>query len=331
LAPKLPKEKRKPLNPQSEKWEIMTYQRTLKTAVSCTGIGLHSGREVSLTLRPADPDTGIVFVRKDLPGPVRIKAETAAISASAYAASLEKDGVSVGTVEHLLAAISGLDVDNVLVELDAPEVPIMDGSAAPFVALIREGGIVEQDRLKKYVFVREMVRMARGDRWIELWPSRGNLEISYTVDFEHPLISKQFYHVSCPGRAFEVEISPARTFGFLSDVTQLRLRGFARGGSLENAIVVDDYGVLNEEGLRFPDEFVRHKVLDLIGDLSLLGYPLVCHVVAYKSGHTMNHNLLRELLSRKECWELAESTEKGGEVIPAVEVAPRESRERLSA
>lgn len=317
-------------NPRKKKREIMIYQRTLESATCCTGTGLHTGREVSLTLRPADPDTGIVFIRKDLPEAVRIKAEMKAISASAFATTLESRGVSIATVEHLLAAISGLDIDNVIVEVDAPEVPIMDGSAAPFVSLIGDAGIVEQNQPRKYIVIRKTVRIAEGERRIEFCPSTGGLKISYTVDFDHPVISKQFYEVSSPGTAFQEEISPARTFGFLSDVAELRSRGYAQGGSLENAIVVDDFGVLNEEGLRFRDEFVRHKILDLIGDLSLLGHPLVCHINAYKSGHNMNHNLLKEMLSREDCWEMTELSERDSQMIAPIPVPSRESRARVS-
>lgn len=307
----------------------MIYQRTLASDICCTGTGLHSGKEVSLTLRPAGVDTGIVFSRKDVTDPVDISVGMRAISAATFATSLENRGVSVCTVEHLLAAISGLGIDNLVVEVDAPEVPIMDGSAAPFVNLIRDAGIVEQSQARKYVVIRETIRVAEGERWVEIQPSN-KLKISYTVDFDHPMISRQFYEVSFPGKTFPENISPARTFGFLSDVAALRARGYALGGSLENAVVMDDFGVLNEEGLRFPDEFVRHKILDLIGDLSLLGYPLIGHVIAYKSGHALNHKLLRELLSREKCWEMAEFSEiraRGGRQIS---VPSHESRQRAS-
>lgn len=307
----------------------MIYQRTLKSAVSCTGTGLHSGKEVSLTLKPAPPDTGIVFIRKDLPDPVSIRVEMKAVSASTFATTLENRGVSVATVEHLLAALSGLAVDNVIVEVDAPEVPIMDGSAAPFVSLIREAGVVEQNQPRKYIVVLKTLRIADDGRWIELSPAR-NLKISCRVDFEHPLISNQFYEVSIPGKTFEDEISPARTFGFLSDVAELRSRGYALGGSLQNAIVVDDCGVLNEEGLRFPDEFVRHKILDLIGDFALLGHPIMCHVTAHKSGHAMTHNLLRELLCRQECWQMNEFPDRRMQKVAEIAVSTRETRERVS-
>jgi UDP-3-O-[3-hydroxymyristoyl] N-acetylglucosamine deacetylase len=317
-------------NTQSEKWGIMIYQRTLESAICCTGTGLHSGREVSLTLEPAPPDTGIVFIRKDLPEAVDIRVEMKAVSASTFATTLENRGVSVGTVEHLLAALSGLAIDNVIVEMDAPEAPIMDGSAAPFVSLIREAGAVEQNQPRKYMVVRKAVRIVDNGSWMELSPST-DLKISCTVDFAHPLISKQFYEVSLPGKRFEEEISPARTFGFLSDVAELRSRGYALGGSLQNAIVMDDFGVLNEEGLRFPDEFVRHKILDLIGDFSLLGHPIICHVTAYKSGHAMTHKLLRELLSRQECWEMTELSDRRMQKVAEIAVPPPESRERASA
>jgi len=317
-------------NHRKEKRETMTYQRTLGSTIHCAGTGLHTGREVSLTLRPASVDTGVVFIRADLPERVSIGAEMKAVSASTFATTLENRGVSIATVEHLLAAFSGLGIDNAIVEVDASEVPIMDGSAAPFVSLIRDAGIVGQNHPRKYIVIRKPMRITEGERWIELCPSQ-HLRISYTVDFDHPLISKQFCQVSFPGTTFHEEIGPARTFGFLSDVAELRARGYARGGSLENAVVVDDFGVLNREGLRFPDEFVRHKILDLIGDFSLLRHPLIGHVTAYKSGHAMNHRLLREVLSRGECWEMIEFSEGGVANLPQIAVSPRESRERLSA
>lgn len=308
----------------------MVNQRTLASVISCTGIGLHTGQEVSLELRPASAGTGIVLIRTDLHEAVNIKAEMKAVSASSFATTLEHRGVSIVTVEHLLAALSGLGVDNAIVEVDAPEVPIMDGSAAPFVSLILDAGIVEQNRPRKYIAIQEAVRITESERWIELGPSE-NFKISYTVDFDHPLISRQSYEVSLPGNTFHEEISPARTFGFLSDVANLRSQGFARGGSLENAVVVGDYGVLNEEGLRFPNEFVRHKILDLIGDFSLMGHPLMGNVTAYKSGHAMNHRLLREVLSRDECWEMVELSETPIQELPQVTVSRQTCPERLSA
>jgi UDP-3-O-[3-hydroxymyristoyl] N-acetylglucosamine deacetylase len=308
----------------------MPYERTLESAICCTGIGLHSGREVSLTLRPASVKSGVVFVRTDLLEPITIRAEMRAVSASTFATTLKHRGVSIGTIEHLLAAFSGLGIDNAIVEVDGPEIPIMDGSAAPFVSLIRKAGIVEQNQPRRYIVIREAVRIVEGERWIELGPSE-DLKISYTVDFDHPMISRQFYQLSLAGDAFEDEISPARTFGFLSDVVRLRSNGYAKGGSLENAIVVDEFGVLNEEGLRFPDEFVRHKILDLIGDFSLLGHPIIGHVRAYKSGHALNHNLLRETLSREGCWEMIEWSPEGIRKPRPIAVPANESRARASA
>ncbi len=307
----------------------MIYQRTLGSTVSCSGTGLHSGGEVSLTLRPAGVDTGIVFIRTDLSEPVTINVGMRAVSDATFATSLENRGVSISTVEHLLAAISGLGVDNVTVEVNAPEIPIMDGSAAPFVTAIRDAGIVEQSQPKRYIVIQKGVRVAEGERWIEIQPSE-NLKISYTVEFQHPVICKQFYEVSFPGQAFSVEISPARTFGFLSDVAELRSRGYALGGSLENAVVMDDFGVINEEGLRFPDEFVRHKILDLMGDLSLLGHPIVGHVTAHKSGHALNHRLLRELLSRGGCWKMAEFSETRTRHVQQIAGPPRQRPQSAS-
>ncbi len=307
----------------------MIYQRTLASATRCSGTGLHSGREVSLSLKPANEDTGIVFTRTDLSEAVPISVGMKTISDSTFATSLENRGVSISTVEHLLAAISGLGVDNSIVEVDAPEVPIMDGSAAPFVSLIKEAGIVEQERPRQYLVIRKVIKIVEGERWIEVRPSK-SLKISYTVDFDHPMISEQSYEVSFSGRAFQEEISPARTFGFLSDVAKLRSNGYALGGSLENAVVVDDSGVLNEGGLRFPDEFVRHKILDLIGDLSLLGHPVIGHVIAHKSGHALNHRLLRELLSRPECWQITSFSDVSTREARQLSVRPPESRQRAS-
>ena len=279
----------------------MVYQRTLDSDIYCTGVGLHSGKEISLTLKPAPPDTGIVFVRTDLHGDFSIKAKMEAVIASSFATTLGKNGVSIATIEHLLAAFSGLGIDNAIVEVDAAEIPIMDGSATPFVSLIRNAGVVEQERPRQYMVIRKTIRIADGERWIELRPHK-TLQISCTVDFDHPVIAKQFYQIPFSGSIFQEEISPARTFGFLREVEQLRTNGYALGGSLENAIVVDDFRILNKGGLRFPDEFVRHKILDLIGDLYLLGHPVLGHLVAYKSGHSLNHRLVREILSRKETW-----------------------------
>jgi len=317
-------------NLQKDNREIMNCQRTLASTMHCAGIGLHTGREVNLTLRPASVDTGVVFVRTDLPEAVSIRASMRTVAASAFATTLENRGVSITTVEHLLAAISGLEIDNVIAEVNAPEVPIMDGSAAPFVSLIQEVGIVEQLKPRQYLVIRKPVRIEDGGRWIEVCPCE-NLKVSYTVEYDHPLISRQSYHVCFPERTFAGEISPARTFGFLSDVAALQSKGFARGGSLENAVVLGDFNVLNKEGLRFPDEFVRHKILDLIGDFALLGYPLVAHVTAHKSGHEMNHRLLKEVLSREDCWEMKELPRESTQKLPRVSISHREPRERLSA
>ena len=308
----------------------MIYQTTLQSSIHCSGTGLHTGTEVCLTLRPAPAGAGIVFVRTDIRETVSIKAEMRSVSASTFATTLENRGVSIATVEHLLAAFSGLGIDNAIVEVDGPEIPIMDGSAAPFVSLIKDAGIAQQDQYREYLVIREPMRMTEGERWVELCPA-ANLRISCTVDFDHPLISRQSYQVAFNGTTFQKEISPARTFGFLNDVAELRAKGYALGGSLENAVVVGDGGVLNTEGLRFPDEFVRHKILDLIGDFSLLGHPLIGHVTAYKSGHAMNHRLLRELLARLDCWQITDLSEGGAQKLPCIPASPGESRDRLSA
>ena len=310
--------------------EIMDCQRTLASTIHCSGIGLHTGRRVNLTLRPAPVDGGIVFVRNDLPEAISIRAEMKAVAASAFATTLENRGVSITTVEHLLAAISGLGVDNMIAEVDAPEVPIMDGSAGPFVSLILRTGIVKQHKPRRYLVVRETMRVADDGRWIDISPCE-KLKISYTVEYDHPLISRQFCQVCFPEGTFAEEIGPARTFGFLSDVAELQSKGYARGGSLENAVVLGDFGVLNKEGLRFPDEFVRHKILDLIGDLALLGHPLIAHVTAHKSGHAMNHRLLKEVLSREGYWEMMELPRGSIRKLPQISVSHPESRGRVSA
>lgn len=284
-------------------------QRTLKAPVSCQGIGLHSGERVQLTLRPAAAGTGIVFVRTDLTPAVEIPAAPERVVDTSFATTLGIGEVRVGTVEHLLAALSGLGVDNARVELTGPEVPIMDGSAAPFVYLIRTAGIELQRRFKRFLVVRKPIEVVDGDKRAQIAPAP-QFSISCTIDFDHPLISDQQIEIQMSDRIFYREICRARTFGFLRDVESLKRMGLARGGSLDNAIVVDDFNILNPEGLRYSDEFVRHKILDVIGDLALCGMPVIGRFTSIKSGHALNQRLLRKLLQEPGAAEIVEVRER---------------------
>ena len=281
----------------------MIFQTTLKQPVLCSGVGLHTGLPTQMTIRPAVPDTGIVFIRRDVEKKVRILAHIDNVIDATLATTISQDGVKVSTVEHLMAAFAGVGVDNAEVELDAPEVPIMDGSSGPFNALLKNAGVQVQDRSKKFIIIKHPVTVTDGDRQATFLPSN-DFKLSYTIDFRHPLISNQFYLIQISNGNFEREICRARTFGFLREYETLKSRGFARGGSLENAVVVGDSGVLNEGGLRFADEFVRHKILDSVGDLWLIGAQVIGHFIGYKSGHTLNHKLIHKLLSHKEWFDL---------------------------
>jgi UDP-3-O-[3-hydroxymyristoyl] N-acetylglucosamine deacetylase len=269
-------------------------QRTVAKRVSCTGVGLHSGRAATLTLAPAAPDTGVRFVRMDLGA--EIPAHSAHVADTTLSTNLALGDARIHTVEHVLAALSGMGIDNCRVEVDGPEVPILDGSAAPFVALIRQAGIAEQRAGKQFLIMERAVEVRDGDKSASLEPAE-SLSIEFTVDFKHPLVTDQAFRLTLSDRAFEREVARARTFCFLRDIERMKAAGLARGGSLENAIVVDDFSILNPEGLRFPDEFARHKVLDAVGDLALLGLPVIGHFRAYKSGHGMNQALVRKVLS----------------------------------
>jgi len=283
----------------------MLYQTTLRNPILCSGIGLHSGLATEMTIRPAAPNTGIVFIRRDLEKKIRIRAHIDNVVDATLATTIGQEGVRVSTVEHLMAAFAGVGVDNAEVELDGPEVPIMDGSSEPFNAFLKNAGIQVQDKPKKFVIIKHPVTVIDGDRQATLLPS-SDFKLSYTIDFRHPLISNQFYLIQISNGNFEREICRARTFGFLKEYETLKARGFVRGGSLENAVVVGDSGVLNEGGLRFTDEFVRHKILDSIGDLWLLGAQVIGHFIGYKSGHTLNHKLIHKLLANKEWFDLRE-------------------------
>jgi UDP-3-O-[3-hydroxymyristoyl] N-acetylglucosamine deacetylase len=272
-----------------------------------------------MTIRPAVPDTGIVFIRRDVEKEVRIRAHIDNVIDATLATTISQEGVKVSTVEHLMAAFAGVGVDNAEVELDAPEVPIMDGSSGPFNALLKNAGVRVQDRSKKFIIVKHPVTVTDGDRQATFLPSN-DFTLSYTIDFRHPLISNQFYLIQISNGNFEREICRARTFGFLREYETLKSRGFARGGSLENAVVVGDSGVLNEGGLRFADEFVRHKILDSIGDLWLMGAQVIGHFIGYKSGHTLNHKLIHKLLSHKEWFDLREFSSE--EEVRSLQINP---------
>jgi len=282
----------------------MLKQRTLKKAISATGVGLHNGEKVTLTLRPAAADSGIVFKRVDLPQPNEIQATPGAVHDTRMCSALEANGVRVATVEHIMSALAGLGVDNVYVDVNASEIPIMDGSSGPFVFLLQEAGIVEQAAAKKFIRVKKVVEVIEGDKWVRFEPYHG-FKIDFTINFNHPVFEHSGNNVKLDFAAdsYIKEISRARTFGFMHEVEYLRSNGLARGGSLDNAIVLDEYRVLNTDGLRYDDEFVKHKVLDAIGDLYMLGHPILGAFYAYKSGHALNNQLLRALLADASAWE----------------------------
>jgi UDP-3-O-[3-hydroxymyristoyl] N-acetylglucosamine deacetylase len=290
----------------------MTLQRTLRRSISCTGIGLHSGKKVSVSLKPAPAGSGIRFQRSDLGG-AEVAANVRHVATLNYATGLASDAASVDTVEHLLAALSSQGIDNVLVELNHPEVPIMDGSAAPFVYLIQEAGTRRLSVPRKYLRVLRPVSVERGDKRISVYPAE-QFKITYTINFDHALLRHQSRTFVVSDDAFAQEIAPARTFGFLKEVEMLRQQGLALGGSLDNAVVLGETGPLNT--LRFDDEFVRHKILDAIGDLALVGYPLLAHVVVHRGGHALHTALAAKLLEDAEAWELVERTEEA-EFVPA--------------
>ncbi len=282
----------------------MIRQRTLKNVIGATGVGLHTGKKVFLTLRPAPAGTGIVFRRVDLDPVAEIPASLEYVCETRLSTTLEYQGVRVSTVEHLMSAFAGLHIDNAIVELDSDEVPIMDGSAAVFVFLIQSAGIELQAAAKKFIRITEPIEVRDGDKWARFEPFEG-FKVSFSIDFDHPTLqsSAQRATVDLAEVSFAKEVSRARTFGFLRDVEALREAGLARGGSLDNAIVMDEHRVINDDGLRYGDEFVKHKILDAIGDLYLLGRPLIGSFSAHKSGHALNNGLLRELMNQRDRWE----------------------------
>jgi len=273
-------------------------QRTIESSIECCGIGLHSGKSVSLSLKPLPQDSGIWFRRTDLPHRPYIKASHENVTQTALCTTLGNNGSSISTVEHLMAAFSGLGIQNVLVEVDAPEVPIMDGSARGFVDLILETGLKNQGASQKIRHVEDKFTISQEDKKISFYPNK-NLIISFTIEFDHPLVKKQEYTFQFSEQRFIEEISGARTFGFLKEVEWMQQQGYALGGSLDNAVVIDDSEILNPEGLRYPNEFVRHKILDFLGDLYLYGKPICGHFVIFKSGHSLNHVLVRHLENKQ--------------------------------
>lgn len=283
----------------------MIKQRTLKNTIRATGVGLHTGNKIYLTLRPAPLDTGIVFRRVDLEDAIDVLACPQNVTDTRFSTTIEKDGVRISTIEHLMSAFAGLGIDNAIVELTAPEVPIMDGSAGPFVFLLQSAGIEEQPAAKKFLRIKKRVSVEDENKWAAFEPFDG-FKVSFAIDFKHPVFenSGKTASMDFSTTSFVKEVSRARTFGFMSDLETMQKNGYARGGGFDNAIVMDDYRVLNEDGLRYEDEFVKHKILDAIGDLYLLGHPLLGEFSAYRSGHHLNNRLLRVLLQDQEAWEL---------------------------
>jgi UDP-3-O-[3-hydroxymyristoyl] N-acetylglucosamine deacetylase len=282
----------------------MLGQRTLKNSIRAQGVGMHSGQKVLMTLRPAPPDTGIVFRRTDLDPPAEVRAHALNVGDTQLGTTLIDGEARVSTVEHLLSAFAGLGIDNAMVEVSAPEVPIMDGSAGPFVFLMQSAGFEDQRTPKKFVRIKQRVRVEDGDKWAEFRPFDG-FKVNFEIEFNHPLFKRRGNKASMDfsTTSFLKEVSRARTFGFMRDLEMLRARNLALGGSFDNAIVLDDFRVLNEDGLRYEDEFVKHKILDAIGDLYLLGHSLIGEFSGYKSGHKLNNQLLRKLISEPATWE----------------------------
>ncbi len=295
---------------QAQRAQRVSKQRTLKRSVETTGIGLHSGKKVRLVLRPADVDTGIVFTRVDLDEPVSIKASPESVGETRLSTTLVKDGVKVSTIEHLMSALAAMGVDNLYVDITAEEIPIMDGSASPFLYLIQSAGIRELSANKKFIKIKRQIEVRQDDIYATLEPYNG-FKLAFEIDFDHPAVndSKQFLEIDLSRQSYASEIARARTFCFLKDVEMLRSMNLALGGNLGNAVVLDDYRVLNEN-LRYDDEFVKHKMLDAVGDLYTLGYGIIGRFYGFKSGHAVNNLLLRELLEQQDAWELVTADEQ---------------------
>jgi UDP-3-O-[3-hydroxymyristoyl] N-acetylglucosamine deacetylase len=282
----------------------MVKQRTLKNSVHATGVGLHTGERVKLTLSPAPANSGIVFRRVDVVPAVVIRAEAHAVHDTRLSTCLEINGTRIATIEHLMSAFAGLGVDNAFVDLTSAEVPIMDGSAGTFIFLLQSAGIIEQSAAKKFIRIKKIIEIKDGDKWVRFEPFNG-YKLSFTINFSHPVFAstQQNVTIDLGEHSYIKEVSRARTFGFMHDVENMRAQGLALGGNLDNAIVMDEYRIINPDGLRFEDEFVKHKILDAIGDLYLLGHPLIGAFSGYKSGHALNNALLRTLLADEQAWE----------------------------
>lgn len=300
----------------------MIQQRTLKNVIRATGVGLHTGKKVYLTLRPAPVDTGVIFRRVDFDPPLEIKASPENVGDTSLSTTLVSEGVRISTVEHLLSAMAGLGIDNAYVDVSAPEVPIMDGSAGPFVFLVQSAGIVEQSAAKRFIRINKSVKIKEGDKWARFDPFDG-FKVGFVIDFDHPVFKAgpQKAELDFSTTSFVKEVSRSRTFGFMRDFEALRSRNLALGGSLDNSIAVDDHRILNEDGLRYEDEFVKHKILDAIGDLYLLGHGLIGAFSGYKSGHALNNKLLRKLVEEAEAWEEV-TFEDGEETVPIFYSSP---------
>ena len=301
----------------------MHRQRTLKNSIRATGIGLHTGEKIYLTLRPAPPSTGVIFRRVDLDPPVEIPAGLDYVTDTRLSTTIARDGVSISTVEHLLSAFAGLGIDNVYVDVSASEVPVMDGSAGPFVFLIQSAGVQDQLPLRSFLRIKKHLLVEDGNKWAKLEPHEG-FKVSISLDFDHPVFReyRQRASLDFSRNSYVKEVSRARTFGFMRDVERLRENNLALGGSLDNAVVLDDYRVINQEGLRYPNEFVRHKVLDAVGDLYLLGHVLIGHFSGHKSGHALNNRLLRKLMAEKSAWEVLTLDERDEAVALRTEPVP---------
>ncbi len=278
-------------------------QRTVAEEISCIGIGLHSGKKVRLTIKPSSPNSGITFERVDISPDSAVKASFDNVVETNMATTIGFNGYSVSTIGHIMAAFFGMGIDNALEQVDGEEVPIMDGSSAPFVFLLKNAGVTIQNSYKRFLLVNKSVKVTDGNRSVHLYPSN-ELKITYKIDFDHPLIKDQVYEISFSQSSFIQEISRARTFGFLRDVQTLKNNGLAKGGSLDNVIVMDEFRVLNEDGLRYKNEFVRHKILDFIGDLAIIGHVVIGHFVVERSGHSLNQKLLKKFMAQEKCWEV---------------------------
>lgn len=293
----------------------MVKQRTIKQMIATTGVGLHKGNKVNLVLRPAAPDTGIVFRRTDLNPMVEIKASPELVKDTRMCTCLiNDDNIRISTVEHLLAAVAGMGIDNLYVEVDSHEIPIMDGSSHPFIYLLQSAGIQEQGKAKRFIKVKQPIRVEEGDKWAELLPHDG-FKIDFAIDFDHPAIANtnQVVSMDFSSQSFIRDISRARTFGFMKDIEYLRANNLALGGGFDNAVVLDEFRILNSDGLRYDDEFVKHKILDAVGDLYMAGHSILGHLRAFKSGHALNNKLLVALMQHQEAWEFATFEEQSAE------------------